>query len=70
MSAASQEPAAGSGGDTPMTRAPDVPVAETGDVPVAETGDVPVAGAPDVPVIETVDVTKHFSVGHGGPGRG
>ncbi|MBO0772802.1 MAG: ATP-binding cassette domain-containing protein, partial [Actinobacteria bacterium] len=40
------------------------------DVPVAETGDVPVAGAPDVPVIETVDVTKHFSVGHGGPGRG
>ena len=24
----------------------------------------------DVPIIETVEVTKHFPVGHGGPGRG
>ena len=38
--------------------------------------DSPAGGAPapgsgaDVPIIETVEVTKHFPVGHGGPGRG
>jgi oligopeptide/dipeptide ABC transporter ATP-binding protein len=62
MSAASQEPAAGSAGDAPMTGTPDAPVAPTGAAPVAE--------APDVPVIETLDVTKHFSAGHGGLGHG
>ena len=62
MSAASQEPAAGSAGDAPMTGTPDAPVAPTGAAPVAE--------APDVPVIETLEVTKHFSAGHGGLGHG
>lgn len=58
MSAASPQPAAGG---APMTGTPDVPA--------ARTGDAPITGTADVPVIETLEITKHFSVGHGGPGR-
>ncbi|HYV81650.1 MAG TPA: oligopeptide/dipeptide ABC transporter ATP-binding protein [Streptosporangiaceae bacterium] len=35
----------------------------------AGSAPAPGAGA-DVPIIETVEVTKHFPTGHGGPGRG
>jgi oligopeptide transport system ATP-binding protein len=32
-------------------------------------GGPPAPGVADVPIIETIDVTKHFATGHGGPGR-